>query len=144
MAFAVIKTAGKQYLVNDNQFLKLDKKIGEVGETVTFDTILLTADEDGKNVKIGEPVLAGVTVEAEVVRQGHSRTVRVVNYKSKTRQHKVYGHRQPFTQVKITAIGGVASKPVTEEKAPVKESAEKKTVAKKAPAKKPAAKTAAK
>ena len=135
MAFAVIKTAGKQYLVTEDQQVKIDKNLGAVGDTVVFDTVLLTADADGENVKMGQPVLEGVTVEGDVVRAGRSRKVRVTHYKSKIRYHKEYGHRQDFTQVKITKIGGGAKK--AEKAAPkVEKKTEKKPVAKKPAAKK--------
>lgn len=110
MAFAVIKAAGKQYLVTEGQQVQLDKKFGAIGETVTFDTILLTADADGENVKMGQPVLQGVTVEGTVMRTGRSRKVRVTHYKPKIRYHKERGHRQDFTVIKITTISGITAK----------------------------------
>lgn len=98
---AVIETGGKQYLVKAGQTLKIEKIKGEDGEKVVFDRILLTADDDGGNVKIGAPILEGVTIEAIVEKQGRSRKIRVEKFKRKTRYHKVQGHRQKFTQVKL-------------------------------------------
>lgn len=132
MAFAVIKAAGKQYLVTEGQQVQLDKKFGDVGETVTFDTILLTADADGENVKMGQPSLEGITVEGTVMRTGRSRKVRVTHYKPKIRYHKERGHRQDFTAIRITKIGGTTTKKVevkAEEKVAEKKTTEKKPVA---------------
>jgi large subunit ribosomal protein L21 len=132
MNFAVIKTGGKQYFVKENKILKVEKLAGEVGDQIVFDKVLMLADEAGQKVEIGQPELAGVSVEARIMAQGRDRKIRVVKYKNKTRYHKVYGHRQCFTQVRITKIGGgaVAKKPV-EKKAVAKKSAVKKTSVKK-------------
>jgi len=103
--FAVIETGGKQYLVKNGDFLRVEKLTEEQGTSVTFDKVLLTADEDGSNVKIGKPYLKDVKVVASVEKQGRAKKVRVVKYKRKVRYHKVYGHRQHFTQVKVDKIG---------------------------------------
>jgi large subunit ribosomal protein L21 len=99
--FAVIETGGKQYLVKNGQGLKIEKILSAVGEKVAFDKVLMTADEDGGNVKIGTPYLDGVTVAASVDKQGRYKTVRVEKFKRKVRYHKVHGQRQKYTQVKI-------------------------------------------
>lgn len=99
--YAVIETGGKQYLVINGQSLKIEKLPKAEGEKVIFDKVLLTANDDGGNVKVGDPYLAGVTVEAAVVKQGRHKTVRVEKFKRKVRYHKVHGQRQKFTQVKI-------------------------------------------
>ncbi len=98
---AVIATGGKQYLVKTGQLVKVEKLKVKEGENVTFDKVILTAEDDGNNVKIGTPYLDGVTLEAKVERQGRAKKVRVEKFKRKVRYHKVYGHRQCFTQVKI-------------------------------------------
>lgn len=97
---AVIATGGKQYLVKTGDTLKIEKITAEEGEKVIFDKILLTADDDGGNVKIGNPYIEGMTIEAEVIKQGRSKKIKVEKFKRKIRYHKVYGHRQPFTSVK--------------------------------------------
>jgi large subunit ribosomal protein L21 len=98
---AVIATGGKQYLVTSGQTLKIEKILGEAGGSVAFDKVLLTANDDGSNVKVGAPYLEGVTVKATLVKQGKNRTVRVEKFKRKVRYHKVHGQRQRFTEVKI-------------------------------------------
>lgn len=99
--YAVIETGGKQYLIKKDQVLKVEKLNVKEGEKAVFDKVLLTADDDGKNVKIGNPYLEGVTVEATMIKQGRDKKVRVEKFKNKTRYHKVYGHRQKYSQVKI-------------------------------------------
>jgi large subunit ribosomal protein L21 len=99
--YAVIATGGKQYLVKNGDVLKVEKLEAEEGSTVVFDKVLLTADEDGKNVKIGQPYLDGVTVTATLEKQGKERTLRVEKFKRKVRYHKVHGQRQRFSLVKI-------------------------------------------
>ena len=98
---AVIETGSKQYLVKTGQSLKIEKLPGEDGEKIAFDKVLLTAKDDGTDVKIGQPYLEGVVIEAIVEKQGRSRKVRVEKFKRKTRYHKVYGHRQHFTKIKV-------------------------------------------
>ena len=98
---AVIATGGKQYLVKTGDTLKIEKLPKNEGDKFAFDKVLLTADDDGSNVKVGMPYLDGVTIPASVVKQGKSRTVRVEKFKRKVRYHKVHGQRQRFTEVKI-------------------------------------------
>jgi len=98
---AVIETGGKQYLVKTDQTLKIEKIEGNEGEKVVFDKVLLTAKDDGSDVKIGTPYLEGVILETEVIKQGRSKKIRVVKFKRKTRYHKVRGHRQHFSQIKV-------------------------------------------
>ena len=100
--FAVIATGGKQYLVKSGTVLKIEKLDVKEGETVKFDQVLLTADEDGGNVVIGTPTVAGAVVSALVTKQGKHRTIRVEKFKRKVRYHKVHGQRQRFTEVKIS------------------------------------------
>ncbi len=98
---AVIASGGKQHLIKTGEVVKLEKLEGIAGDKVVFDKVLLTADEDGSNIKVGTPYVAGVTISATVEKQGKHRTVRVEKFKNKTRYHKVHGQRQRFTEVKI-------------------------------------------
>lgn len=100
--FAVIATGGKQYLVKTGDVLKIEKLPTEEGSKVVFDKVLLTANDDGTSVKIGQPYLEGVTIEATLEKQGKTRTLRVEKFKRKVRYHKVHGQRQRFSQVKIS------------------------------------------
>jgi len=101
MEFAVIKTGGKQYIVRKGDVITVEKIVHE-SDKVTFDQVLLIADE--KKAVIGQPTVKGATVEATVVEDGKGDKKLVFRYKAKTRQKKKKGHRQPFTKVKITAI----------------------------------------
>ncbi|MFA6428976.1 MAG: 50S ribosomal protein L21 [Patescibacteria group bacterium] len=97
---AVIQTGGKQYIVKEGDLLKVEKLEAKQGETVTFDTLLKA---EGEKVEIGAPAL-NTKVSAEVVEQGRADKIEVVKYKCKVRYTRRRGHRQPFTQVKVTKI----------------------------------------
>ncbi|MBI5221921.1 MAG: 50S ribosomal protein L21 [Candidatus Magasanikbacteria bacterium] len=100
--FSVIETGGKQYLVKSGEILRVEKLNVEAGKEIAFDKVLLTANEDGSDVKIGTPYLSGVVVNATVLAQGRAKKIRVEKFKRKVRYHKVHGHRQCFTRVKIS------------------------------------------
>lgn len=102
--FAVIKTGGKQYKVKEGQILKIEKIAGKVGDKIGFDKVLLVADEDGKEVKVGNPTVSGAKVAAEILEQGRAKKVMVIKYKPKTRYRRKVGHRQMYTKVKIVSI----------------------------------------
>jgi large subunit ribosomal protein L21 len=98
---AVIFTGGKQYIVEPTKVVKIDKLEGNVGDEVTFDKVLLTA-EDGK-VNIGTPFLS-TTIVGKITEQGRNQKIRVVKYKRKVRYTKEHGHRQHFTKVEIVGV----------------------------------------
>lgn len=100
--FAVIKTSGKQYLVQEGETLTVEKLDIEAGKPVSFDVLML-AQEDGSSVELGAPLL-GQKVTGEVVSHGREAKISVVKYKAKVRYEKRVGHRQPFTKVKITKV----------------------------------------
>lgn len=102
--FAVIETGGKQYVVSEGKALKIEKLEAEVGSEVTFDKVLLLADEDGTNVKIGTPYLEGAAIVATVEEQGRNKKIRVVKYKRKIRYKRVIGHQQKVTKVKVKKL----------------------------------------
>jgi len=99
--YAVIATGGKQYKVSEGDTIKVEKLGVEAGETVKFDQVLLVSGDD---VKVGDPTVAGATVEASVVSNGKAKKVIVYKYKRKTGYHKKNGHRQQYTEVKIKKI----------------------------------------
>ena len=102
--YAVIVTGGKQYKVAEGEFLKIEKLEAGLGESVVFDRVLLVAkDED---VKIGAPVVDGAKVTAEVIAQGRHDKVRIIKFRRRKHHMKHQGHRQWFTEVKITGIQG--------------------------------------
>jgi len=100
MKIAVIETGGKQYLVSPSTILKVEKVKNAIeGAEITFDKVLLTADDN--EIKIGKPYLEGVNVTAQVVKNGRDKKIIVFHYHNKTRFRKKAGHRQHFTQIKI-------------------------------------------
>lgn len=101
---AVIKTGGKQYKVKEQDVIRIEKLDIEEGKDVVFENVLLIADEKGSDVQLGTPTLSA-KVTGKVLKQGRAKKIDVVKYKAKTRYHKKYGHRQPFTQVQIEKIG---------------------------------------
>jgi len=100
--YAVVVSGGKQHRVEEGETLKLEKLNAEVGSSIDFDRILLVAN--GDEVKIGEPVVAGAKVSAEIVSHGRGKKVRIVKFKRRKHHMKQAGHRQWYTEVKITGI----------------------------------------
>jgi len=101
---AVIKTGGKQYKVKEGDKLKIEKLSVETDKDVFFDEVLLVADSQTGEAQVGVPTVEGFKVQAKVLEQGRDKKIKVVKYKSKIRYKKVYGHRQPFTEIEIVKI----------------------------------------
>ncbi len=101
---AVIETGGKQYLIKEGDTLAIEKLPVEAGQEVEFDKVLLTAQADGTDLKVGAPYLDGVTIKADLTDQYRARKIRVIKYKAKVRYKKVYGHRQHQSKVKIKSL----------------------------------------
>lgn len=101
MKFAIIKTGGKQYLVQEGDKLKISKLSAPEGDVVVFDEVLLVSDKDAK---IGAPLVEGAKVTAKILKQGRNKKIVVFHYHSKTRYKKKAGHRQHFTEVEIVDI----------------------------------------
>ena len=100
--YAIIQTGGKQYKVEVGDEVLVEKLDAEAGESVNFETLLI-ADDAG--VKIGQPVLEGVSVVGKVLEHGKGKKVIVFKYKPKKNIRTKRGHRQPFTKVEILSIG---------------------------------------
>lgn len=101
MKKAVIATGGKQYLVSEGETLQVELLKADE-KTVSFDALLLI---DGDNIKVGAPIVDKVKVTAEVVAEDvQADKVTAIRYKAKKRVHKVHGHRQHQTHIKITEI----------------------------------------
>lgn len=100
--YAVVKSGGKQYKVQEGETLRVEKLPGEVGAEITFDDVLLFSD--GENVQVGTPRLDNVTVKGTVVEQGQARKIIVFKYKRRKRYRRKQGHRQQFTAVKVDSI----------------------------------------
>lgn len=101
--FAVIRTGGKQYLVNQGDRLRIEKLEGEVGSSLEFSDVLMIG---GETVKVGKPVVSGASVKAEIVAQDKAKKIIVFKMKRRKNYRRKYGHRQPFTEIKITGITG--------------------------------------
>jgi large subunit ribosomal protein L21 len=100
--FAIIETGGKQYLVNQGDKIRIEKLPNQAGESVKFDKVLLVFD--GKDLKVGKPYVAGMTVEGKILKQGKAKKIHVLKYKAKSKYRRKIGHRQQFTEVEITKI----------------------------------------
>ena len=100
--YAVIVSGGKQHRVEEGETLKLEKLNIEVGASVDFDRVLLVVN--GEDVKIGAPVVQDAKVSAEIVSHGRGKKVRIMKFKRRKHHMKQKGHRQWFTEVKITGI----------------------------------------
>jgi len=99
---AVIKTGGKQYIVEPGKKIKIEKLDKKPGDEVIFNEVLLV--EKNKKLEIGAPKLP-VKVTGKVLEQGKHKKIIVFKFKAKKRYKKKQGHRQPYTQVEITKIG---------------------------------------
>jgi large subunit ribosomal protein L21 len=99
--YAVIKTGGKQYRVSEGDRLRVEKLPGEPGAQVTFDEVLMIG---GEKVAVGTPVVKGAKVRAEIVTQGRDKKVIVFKFRRRKNYRRKRGHRQPFTELKITSI----------------------------------------
>lgn len=100
--YAVIKTGGKQYRVQKDDVIYVEKLDAKEGDAVNFEVLMLGKDD---GVVIGTPVVEGAKAEGEVLGQVKSAKVVVYKYKSKKNERRKQGHRQPYTKVKITEIG---------------------------------------
>jgi len=102
--YAIFEAGGKQHRVTPGDKLRIEKIENEIGQKVTFDRVLMVGGEG--DPKIGKPLLGGATVEAEVTRQALDEKVIVFKRRRRKGFHKKHGHRQPYTEVKITGIKG--------------------------------------
>lgn len=99
---AVIKTGGKQYKIEEGDKIKIEKLELNEGDKVVFDEVLFVGDE--KDVKIGDPFISGVKVEAKVTKQGRHKKVWGMKFKAKKRYRVKFGHKQRFTEIEIIKI----------------------------------------
>lgn len=103
MAYAIIQTGGRQFRVQSGDVIDVELLGVEAGDKTVFNEVLLAADDAG--VKIGEPLVKGASVTAEVI-EGERKAPKVVSYKFKRRKgyHRTVGHRQKLTRVKVGEI----------------------------------------
>lgn len=104
MDYAIVETGGKQYTVRPGDTLQVEKLPHAADEALELDRVLLLS-RDGV-VKVGQPLVEGASVRAEVVGNGRSRKVTVLKFKPKVRYKRKTGHRQPYTELRITEIVG--------------------------------------
>ena len=102
--YAVIESGGKQHRVEEGEVLKLEKLETATGESVDFDRVLMLGA--GSDVKIGAPIIEGAKVTAEVVSHGRHDKIRIVKFNRRKHYRNETGHRQWYTEVKITGIKG--------------------------------------
>lgn len=102
--YAIIKTGGKQYRVEKDQTVDVEKLMGETGSEVTFDNVLLFVSD--KEVKIGKPKVEGCQVKGELIGEVKGNKVDSIKYKRRKNQYRHWGHRQRYSRVKITEISG--------------------------------------
>ncbi len=103
MAYAIIRTGGKQYRVSPGDVVRIPTLAGKnEGDTVEFDEILVAGDDDG--VRIGAPVVDGARVTGTVIKNGRGPKIIVFKFKRRKQFKRTKGHRQGFTAVKIDSI----------------------------------------
>ncbi len=113
--YAVIKTGGKQYRVAADETIKVEKLIGEAGEQVAFEDVLLVGN--GDNVTVGTPLVEGATVAGEIIEQARNKKIRIFKKRRRKHYQRTAGHRQHVTLVKVTEILTDGKKPSKKAKA---------------------------
>lgn len=104
LMYAVIRTGGKQYRVSQGDTLRVEKLPGEKGAQIELAEVLLVGGDGA--IKIGQPLLSGAKVRAEVVKQDRGKKVIVYKFRRRKNYRRKQGHRQEFTMLKITGIEG--------------------------------------
>ena len=102
--YAVVKTGGKQYRVTQDQYLKVEKLDGNEGDTIELDQVLMIAD--GDKLKIGSPMIDGGKVTATILSHGRHKKVEIMKFRRRKHHQKRTGHRQYYTEIKVTGING--------------------------------------
>ncbi|RDI46951.1 50S ribosomal protein L21 [Aquicella lusitana] len=100
--YAVIFSGGKQYRVQEGDTLKIESLPGDVGGTIDFDKILMVGE--GDSIKVGQPYLNGGKVSATIVSHGRHKKIHIIKFRRRKHHEKWQGHRQNYTEVKITEI----------------------------------------
>jgi|SRR5687767_9752745 large subunit ribosomal protein L21 len=102
MAYAIIRTGGKQYRVEPGKTVRIPSLLGDAGTAVEFNDVLLGSVDD--KVQTGVPTLSGAKVTAEIVKQGRGDKIVVFKFKRRKNYARKQGHRQGFTEVRIKDI----------------------------------------
>ncbi len=101
---AIIRTGGKQYRVAPGDVLRVEKLTGDVGSKIEFDDVLLVGT--GEAVKVGTPIVAGAKVTAEITDHGRGKKLIVYKFRRRKNYRRKQGHRQAYTEIKVTGIKG--------------------------------------
>ena len=102
MSYAVIKTGGKQYRVQQGDVLRVELLTAEEGATVSFDQVLLVGT--GDTITVGAPLVEGATVSATVRAHGRADKIRIIKFRRRKHYKRQQGHRQHYTEIEITGI----------------------------------------
>lgn len=113
--FAVIHIGGKQYKVQEKDEIRVEKVELEAGKNLKVAEVLMLGEDDGTNMKIGEPFVKGAHVECTVVEQGKGEKIRIFKMKAKKRYSVAQGHRQPYTLLKVLKISALEKKSAKKE-----------------------------
>ncbi|PIE45535.1 MAG: 50S ribosomal protein L21 [Gammaproteobacteria bacterium] len=100
--YAVIKTGGKQYRVEEGQVIRVETLQGETGNTVDFPEVLMVAN--GDDIKIGTPIVEGAKVSGKILEHGRHKKIEIIKFKRRKHHMKRQGHRQNYTAVRIESI----------------------------------------
>ena len=100
--FAVFESGGKQHRVQEGDVVRLEKLEAEAGAAITFDQVMMVGE--GAEVAVGQPYVAGSAVEAEIVEHGRGDKVEIIKFKRRKNYHRKRGHRQAYTEVRITSV----------------------------------------
>lgn len=100
--YAVIKTGGKQYCVKEGDVLKIEQLPVEAGHTIDISEVLMISE--GEKTTVGVPYVANAVVKAEVMSQGRHKKIKIIKFRRRKHHMKQMGHRQNYTEIKITAI----------------------------------------
>ncbi len=102
MAYAIFEAAGQQFKAEAGDSLKVPLMAADPGTKVTFDQVFLTAD--GDKIKAGQPTVKGAKVLGEVVQHGKDKKIYIFKFKRRKSYRRKTGHRQQYTEVKITSL----------------------------------------
>ena len=100
--YAIVHTGGKQYRVQPGDTIRVETLSGDEGDLVELEDVRMVSDEG--EVTLGSPTVAGAKVTAEILGRGKAKKIIVFKYKAKTRYRKKNGHRQQYTELRITDI----------------------------------------
>jgi len=102
MSYAIFKAAGQQFRAEKDLTMKVPSIPGEPGSKVTFEDVLLSSD--GEKIRAGQPMVKGAKVVAEIVRHGRDKKIVVYKFRRRERYRRKQGHRQGYTEIKITDL----------------------------------------